>query len=117
MDFNGNGKKEPNEELGDADEDGKIGSEFDYYDFIGNNYEHISLALKTRTIEPLIKALGNKSDKVRETAANTLGKLSKSNIPVALKTKIAESLIKALGDNSWSVRHYAAGALGLLAES
>ena len=65
----------------------------------------------SRAVEPLIKALGNKSQdaSARVYAADALGKIGDS--------RAVESLIKALGDESSDVRENAAKALGKIGDS
>jgi len=84
-------------------------------------------------VEPLIKALGDKSGSVREAAAEALVKLGwepvnqeneiklniatqKWNELVKIGKPAAEPLIKLLGDNDWNVREAAARALGKIGD-
>jgi HEAT repeat protein len=55
-------------------------------------------------VEPLIKALEDDDEEVRETAARALGQVGDS--------RAVKPLIKALGDGDWEVRKAAAKALG-----
>lgn len=75
----------------------------------------LTLGLKPKMIDPLIKTLEDKNKNVRRVAVWALAKiLANSAVPPSLKAKAIRSIIKALGDKKGGVREKAAWALSSL---